>query len=293
MMFHSPALYRALFCFILAISMLATFADAKSAESKSKERADKVAAVTGATDVSATLEQPFVTVNGETQSNARAEVLLREQIVRGVKDSSELRAAVRQGLINQAVMAQAARNANLDKNPLIQARVELARQDILAQAWQQILIADRSFKEDEIRAEYDRQLASLGDKDYQIRHLLLKDEATARLLLDKIKAGSKIVDLAAEFSLDGATRERGGLADWANSSALLAPLADTIKPLTKGQMATNPVKTDSGWHVLQLEDIRTSQTLNYDQARPQMLNLLSRRLIDEQLQAIVKQAKVK
>ena len=58
----------------------------------------------------ATLSQAFVTVNGEIQSNARAEVLLREQIARGATDSPELRSGVREVLINQAMMAQEARN---------------------------------------------------------------------------------------------------------------------------------------------------------------------------------------
>ena len=271
---------------------MVTVADAKSAKSKSKAQATPTA-VADELEVNVVLSQPFVTVNGEVQSNARAEVLLREQIMRGIKDSPELRAGVRQGLINQSVMAQAASKANLDKNPLIQARLEITRQELLAQSWQQKIVADRAFKEEEIRAEYDRQLGVLGEKDYQLRHLLVKDEATARQLLDKIKAGSKLADLATENSLDVATRERGGLADWTNSESLLPSLAEAAKLLTKGQVAPQPVKTDGGWHVIQLEDSRSSKTLSYEQARPQMLNLLSRRLIDEQLQALVKNAKVK
>ena len=64
-----------------------------------------------AQDASASLAKPYVTVNGQAQSNARAEVLLREQLARGAGDSAELRQAVREALINQALISQEARKA--------------------------------------------------------------------------------------------------------------------------------------------------------------------------------------
>ena len=79
----------------------------------------------------------FVTVNGEPQSLARAEVLLREQLSRGAPNSPQIQAAVREALVTQALMAQAAIKEGLDKLPLVQAQMELARQSVLTQAWQQ------------------------------------------------------------------------------------------------------------------------------------------------------------
>jgi hypothetical protein len=67
-------------------------------------------------------------VNGQAQSNALTEILLREQLGRGASDSAELRQTVRDGLINQALMAQESRKAKLGLNPLLQAQIELAKQ---------------------------------------------------------------------------------------------------------------------------------------------------------------------
>lgn len=69
-----------------------------------------------AQDATASLTKPYVTVNGQAQSNGLAEILLREQFARGASDSMELRQAVREALINQALMAQEARKAKLDAN---------------------------------------------------------------------------------------------------------------------------------------------------------------------------------
>jgi peptidyl-prolyl cis-trans isomerase C len=113
-------------------------------------------------DAKAALAKPYVTVNGTVQTNARAEILLREQIARGVQDSQQLRAGVRDIIIKQALMEQEARKAGLDKEVLVQAQIDLARQNILALAWQQKVLSEFKIKDDDLKAEYDIQIARLG-----------------------------------------------------------------------------------------------------------------------------------
>ena len=270
-----------LLCCALALAASVQAKTQKSAKNPDAEEAKSV------------LAQPFVTVNGEAQSNARAEILLREQRARGAADSPELRNAVRQTIVVQAVMAQEARKAGIHKNPLLQAQVELSQQNLLVQAWQQSVLAERPPRDDELKAEFDRQLATLGDTDYRLRHILVKDEATAKSLIEKIKAGAKLADLAPENSLDAETRQRGGAADWSNVALLMPPLAEALKPLANGQLAPQPVKTVAGWHVLQREDSRPFQTMSFDQAKPQMQAIVARRIIDARVNELVTKAKVK
>jgi peptidyl-prolyl cis-trans isomerase C len=270
---------------ILMIGCTATMAPSVWAKNgKAKEPSGEAEAV---------VARPFVTINREGQSTARAEVLMREQLARGAVDSPELRTGVRQMLISQAVMAQEARKAGLDKNPLLQAQIELAQQNLMAQAWQQKVLAENSIKDEEIKAEYELQRARMSEHDYQLRHLLVKDETVARLLTDKIKSGGKLADLTAEYSQDGQTRERGGLTDWTNGSAMQPALAEAVKPLAKGQVTAQPIKTEAGWHILQLEDRRPFQTLSLEKARPQIQMMLARRLLDSKIEALIKQAIVK
>jgi peptidyl-prolyl cis-trans isomerase C len=277
---------------VQSLLLCSAFALAGSVQAKPAKKS-KVVVTAEADETKALLAQPFVTVNGEPQPNAWAEVMLREQGARGAADSPELRQAVRQNLVTHAAMAQEARKAGLHKNPLLQAQIELAQQNLLVQAWQQKVLADRPPQEDDIKAEYERQLASLGPTDYRLRHILVKDEATAKSLMDKIKAGAKLADLAQENSLDAQTRERGGASDWTNVSMLLPPLAEAIKSLANGQLAPQPVKTDVGWHVLQREESRPYQTMSYEQAKPQMQAIIARRLLDQRIKALLDKAQVK
>jgi peptidyl-prolyl cis-trans isomerase C len=245
-----------------------------------------------AKDAATTLAQPFVTVNGEAQSNARAEVLLREHLTRGAPDSAELRQGVREQLINQAVMAQQARKAGLDKEPLVKAQIELAQQAILAQIWQQKVLSEVVVKDEEFKAEYDRQVARLGNQEFQLRHLLVAEEATAKLLIDKIQVGAKLADLASEYSRDPATQGRGGLTDWNVPANLQAAVAEVLPKLEKGKVWPQPVRSAGGWHVLQLEDKRAFTAPTLEAIKPQLMQIIARQALEARVQALKAQAKV-
>jgi peptidyl-prolyl cis-trans isomerase C len=245
-----------------------------------------------AKEAAAALAQPFVTVNGEAQPNARAEMLLREQLSRGTPDGAELRKAVREELINQTLMSQQARKAGLDKEPLVQAQIDLARQAILAQAWQQKVLSEVVVKDDEVKAEYTRQVARLGNQEYQLRHLLVAEESTAKLLIDKIQAGAKLADLAAEYSRDTASQARGGLTDWNVPANLLPALVDVLPKLEKGKVWPQPVRSAGGWHVLQLEDKRAYTPPALEAIKPQLMQVIARQTLESRLQALKAQAKI-
>jgi peptidyl-prolyl cis-trans isomerase C len=277
---------------LLAFVCALTLASPIQAQTKSTKMAPTPQASTGQSSVMNQLAQAYVTVNGTAIPNAHAEVLLREQLARGAADSAELRAAVRETLISQTLMVQQASKLGLDANPLVQAQSALAQKNVLSQAWQQSVLGDIRIEDEDIRAEYARQVTSLGDKDYLIRHVLLKEEPTAKLLIDKINAGSKLADLARDYSQDPSTRERGGLADWTNAANLLPALADAVKLLTKGQFTSQPIKTDSGWHVVQLEEVRANKPLALEEVKPQIAQILARRKLDEQIKALRDKAQV-
>ncbi|MEY3486695.1 MAG: hypothetical protein RL075_700 [Pseudomonadota bacterium] len=246
----------------------------------------------GAQDASASFGKPYVTVNGQAQSNARAEMLLREQMARGSVDSAELRQGVREALINQALMTQEARKAKIDANPLLQAQMELAQQNVLAQAWQQQVLSEAPVKEEDLKAEYERQMARMADKDYLLRHLLVAQEATAKLLLEKIQSGAKIADLAKEYSQDPQSRERGGMTDWVNAADLSPNLIDAVKASSKGQLLAKPIKTDAGWHVLQVEDLRAFKAPTLADTKTQLLSIVARLALDARLKTLRQQAKI-
>ncbi len=238
------------------------------------------------------LTRAFVTVNGEPQSLARAEVLLREQIARGAPNSPQVQAAVREALVTQALMAQAAVKEGLDKLPLVQAQMELARQSVLIQAWQQQTAQSKEVSDEDLRVEYERQLKLLGPKQYRLRHILVNEEDTAKLLLERLRSGGKLADLAGEYSRDDATRGTGGLTDWLAQGEMQPALLKAVDSLKAGQLAPAPVRGPAGWHVVALEDERAFTPPARDTLRPQLLRAIAQQRIQSAVEQLRQTAKV-
>jgi peptidyl-prolyl cis-trans isomerase C len=249
-------------------------------------------AIAAEDDVKTTLAKPYVTVNGKTQTNARAEILLREQLARGVADSQALRASVRDTLINLALMEQQAQDSFLDKEVLVEAQIELARQNILAQAWQQKVLSETTVSNAVIQSEYALQISRMGTQEFLLRHLLVSEESTAKLLIEKLQSGSKMADLAKEYSRDVSTQNRGGLTDWANPSNLMPAVAQAVAKLSKGKFSLQPVHSELGWHILQLEDTRSLKAPSLEDIKIQLSQIVGRRLIDARLKPLRDRAKV-
>lgn len=101
----------------------------------------------------------------------------------------------------------------------------------------------------------------------KLRHILIKDEAKAKEVLQKIKDGAKFEDMAKEFSEDTETKENGGLlADGEfiyRGSGLSQDMEDAVFKLSKGQVS-DLVKSDMGNHIFLAEDKVDGLDVSFD-----------------------------
>lgn len=236
-------------------------------------------------------ELAFV-VNGEAQPAQYGEFLLNEQLARGAADTPALRAQVRETLINQALMAQAALKAKLDRQPEVRARLAVARQSALAQAWQQQALQGLRITDADLANEYQRQVQALGLEEVRLRHVLVSDEQQARQVLAQLAGGAAFDALAAEVSRDNSTRGLGGLSDWVAVGRLAPTVAQALKGLTPGQLVLQPVETPSGWQVLKLEGLRPFSPPPMEAVQSSLRRTLELRALQARLDALRGAARV-
>lgn len=233
-----------------------------------------------------------MTINGEVQTAWMAELLLRDQVAKGVANTPELQAGVREALIQRTLMAQEALKADLDKQASVQAQLALVRQNVLAQAWQQQFVQSLQLQEADLQAEYQRQIRLLGPREYRVRHLLVQEEATAKLLLEKVRAGGKVAELAAEYSRDETTKSKAGLTEWTPQGQLLPSVLKAIETLQPGQWASAPVASPLGWHVVQIDQVRAYAPPELEKVKPQLVQALVEQRLQEKLRQLRSAAKV-
>lgn len=231
-------------------------------------------------------------VNGERVSLAVFEQALRGQLRAGARDSVTLREGIRQELVIQTVLAQAAEKAGIDQTPEIQMRLASLRQSVLAQAWQQQWLDANPATDDEIQSEYDRIKALAGDKEYQIRQVVVRDETAAKLIMDQVKSGKSMSELAKEYSIEPLGKEDGGLLPWVTPAALSDPLDDAVRVAVVGELYPEPVRTASGFHILEVVADRTFTLPALEELRDQLEQTVAQRKLRAAVQAEVDVATV-
>lgn len=130
--------------------------------------------------------------------------------------------------------------------------------------------------EDKIREYYESEVANFaGQEERRVSHIQVETEEEAQAVLDRLGAGEDFATLAAEVSEDAATRNSGGDLGWISRGMMTGPFEDALFALPEVGAISGPVKTDFGYHILRLDDIRTSEMEPYEQVHDQIRDQLA------------------
>ena len=232
-----------------------------------------------------------VTVNGKAIPKSRLEFIVKQRATQGQPDNEQTRRAILDNLITQEVVAQEADRKGLAKNPDVRTQLDLVRQQVLAQALFQDYIKTHPIKDEEMLAEYNRVKATRGDKEYKARHILVDKEDEAKEIIAKLKKGEKFEDLAKQ-SKDPGSKDRGGDLDWNPPTTFVKPFSDALVKLEKGKYTEAPVQTQFGWHVIQLDDVRTVPFPAFDTVKRQLASMLQEQEVQKYINGLRAKAKI-
>ena len=235
--------------------------------------------------------QNVATVNGKAIPSARLEAVVKQVVAQGKQpDSPQLRDAIKKDLIAREVLIQEADKKGYGTQPDVKAAIENARQSIIINAMLADYIKKNPVTDAQIQAEYDKYKATVGDKEYHARHILVGTEAEANDIIAKLKAGAKFEDLA-KLSKDGSAANGGDL-DWANPGSFVKPFSDAMVALKPGTFTQTPVKTQFGYHVIKLEEVRPAKVPALAEVKGQVAEAIQQRKLAAYREDLLKKAKV-
>jgi len=230
-------------------------------------------------------------VNGVSIPQARVDMRVKALVSQGQADSPELRKAIREDMINLEVMVQEANKLGLNKSEEVLQQIDLAKQQVLVSAFVQDYAKKHPISEDQIKQEYDKMKAKLGDKEYNVRHILVETEAEAKSIIEQLGKKAKFKDLAAK-SKDTGSAAQGGSLGWAVPSNFVPPFANALLNLKKGERSKDPVQSQFGWHVIMVDDIRDLKAPSLDEIKPQLHQRLQQQIIKKAIDDLRAKAKV-
>lgn len=231
-------------------------------------------------------------VNGVSIPQARVDLRVKIATTQGQADSPELRKAIREDMISLEVLAQEAKKMGLDKDPEVIQQTELAQQSVLVSAFVQDYAKTHQISEDQLKLEYDKLKVNLGKSEYNVRHILVETEDEAKAIIAQLGKKGKFDKIAKEKSKDAGSAEKGGSLGWAVPSNFVPPFANALLSLKKGTYTKEPVKSQFGWHIIKLDDVRDLKVPSFEELKPQILQRLQQQSIQEYIAELRSKAKI-
>ena len=233
-----------------------------------------------------------VVVNGVTIPQSRFEAMNKELTAQGQPDNPERQHAIKEELVNREVLAQAAAKRGLDKSADVAAQMEMARQAVLVRALFESEVKANPITDDMLKAQYEQFKGSMGNNEYKVRHILVENEADAKAIIAEINRGGDFAKLAKEKSKDPGSKDNGGDLDWGPSARYVKPFADAVQATPKGQMVAQPVKTDFGYHVIKVDDVRPLKVPSFEEVKEQFRQRAQQQQIQKLVMDLRQKAKI-
>jgi len=234
--------------------------------------------------------KPLAVVNGKEIPALYGELVKRE-MAPGQPGNEQLDERVRESLINLELLSRAAQDKGLDKDPNLAALLDIRRKDQLAKAYLEDYVKTHPISDEEIQATYDKAKAEPMEPEYLARHILVKTEAEAKKLIAELKK-TKFDALAKKHSQDPGSAKNGGLLDWSDRRVFVPEFSEALGELKKGETTQTPVKTQFGYHIIRLDDVRQSEFPPLEAVRGEVVKQLQNQRIRDAISAVRAGAKV-
>ncbi|QLG88389.1 peptidylprolyl isomerase [Chitinibacter bivalviorum] len=259
---------------------------------KANRLALAVAAVSLSAGVFAAPAGTLATVNGVAIPAARADLFVKDLAQRGQKDTPELRAKVKDELIKNEVVYQEALKKGVEKNPDLIAQMEMMKQRLVIGAFVSQYVKANPITDAEVRKEYDKIKVNFGGKEYKARHILVATEPEANAILADLKKGKKFEDLAKDKSMDKGSGSNGGDLGWANPNNFVKEFSEAMTKMPKGKISEKAVKTQFGFHIIKVDDVRDAKGPSYEEVKPQLEQQMQAQRIQKMVEDLVAKAKI-
>jgi peptidyl-prolyl cis-trans isomerase C len=173
--------------------------------------------------------------------------------------------------------AQAAIAAKLDQGEDYLRRLNYTKDKLLLEAY---LAAEtkKQVTEEKMRKLYEDSIKAMKPElEIKARHILVPSEEEAKTITAKLKSGEDFAKLAQEFSKDPGSGKEGGDLGWFTTDRMVPEFGDAASKMKPGQVS-DPVKTQFGWHIIKVEDVREKKPPSYDEVKDQVQQFLERQV---------------
>lgn len=236
--------------------------------------------------------QNVAIVNGKPVPTERVDALVQQIEASGRPVDDNVRAQIKEEVVLREIFVQEAQKRGIANTADFKNQMELARQTIMIRALFADYQKNNTVSEADMKAEYDKFVAANAGKEYKARHILVEQEAQAKAIIANIKKGAKFEDIAKKDSKDPGSGANGGDLDWAPAASYVPEFSQAMVKLGKGQMTEAPVKSQFGWHIIRVDDVREAEMPKFEDVKPQLQQQMTQQKLQKYQQDLREKAKV-
>ncbi|MDR2157764.1 MAG: peptidyl-prolyl cis-trans isomerase [Holosporaceae bacterium] len=274
-----------------------------SAES-SKEDASKAAAIATQPEENASsssekkkiVGDPVVLrINGKKEyrrSHILADMkMIPPQMIQGVSPD-KLFEMLRDQRLKAYLMIEQAKKAGMDRTKEFFDRVEQLKEELLGRMFLMKELAPKTENESALKARYTKYLVEFKKgKEFKIYHIMTSTEAEIKEVLAALGKGEDFSKLAKQKSM-APSKEKDGEEGYIPVDIMPSQIKDKVILLKVGEYTKDFVKTENGFHVFKVGDIRDTTPQKYEEAVPMLKQLVLHEEMTKMLDRLEKQAKV-
>lgn len=185
-------------------------------------------------------------------------------------------------MVDQEALVMLARRDGLENNPEVQKQVQAATDSVLESA---LLQKDAAPKvtDEAIRARYDQLYGNAkATEEVHARHILVGTEAEADRLIAELKAGADFATLAKKYSEDP-DGQKGGDLGFFTRNQVEPDFADVVFSMQPGQVASQPIHNEFGWHVVEVLERRLVAPPAFDEVKGAIRTQLEQEAIRQEV----------
>lgn len=214
-----------------------------------------------------------------------------EEIIADVPEA-EKREKLIELLIDMHIFAQEAKKMGLGESEEFARRAKLMEARALRNAFFELEVLG-SVSDEDVKARFETEIGKITpEENVSARHILVKEEDEAKKIIEDIQGGSDFETLAKEHSTGPSGPNGGDLGKFGRGQ--MVPAFDAaVFSLEKDAITTEPVRTQFGWHIIQVYDKGASPLPAFEQVEEDVRNMVVSDRFIEKLSALREEYEVK
>ena len=183
-------------------------------------------------------------------------------------------------LVNNKIVDKQSAGANLGSDPEVVRQLALAKEQIVRAKFVENAVT-KEISEDRLKAKYQDYVKNFPDvEEVKAAHILVDKEDKAKDVIKQLGEGKAFADLAKENSKDN-TAQNGGELGYFTKQDVVAPFAEAAFATKVGEYTKKPVKTEFGFHIIKIDDLRKRPPAEYEQAKGFLDQEVRREILEE------------